>query len=146
MAKKVENHNDTECKAVFMMSFIKIESMKEHPEGSDCEAFLQRPCLVPLHMSAHEELLFSHSCVYPHLYVSSCCLSANLQLDTSQAPLNRDYELIFQETVEGRLAHQWIECEAWRSFSLLCLCMVVTVSAESLDPLLQMLFHRFIDF
>lgn len=66
---------------------------------------------MPLHMSAHEELLFSHSCVYPNLYVSSCCLSANLQLDTSQTPLNRDYELIFQETVVGQLAHQRIECE-----------------------------------
>lgn len=112
----------TECKAVFMMSFIKIESMKEHPEGSDCEAFLQRPCL-PLHMSAHEGLLFSHSCVYPHLYVSSCCLSAIPRLDTSQTPLNCVHELIFQETVEGRLAHQGIECEQERGgHSVCCAC------------------------
>lgn len=78
---------------------------------------------MPLHMSAHEELLFSHSCVYPNLYVASCCLSANLQLDTSQSPLNRDYELIFQETVEGRLAHLRIECEQKRrGHSLCCAC------------------------
>lgn len=107
MAKKVENHKSAGCKAVFMMSFIKIESVKDHTEGRDCAASLRRPCLVPLHMSAHEELLFSHSCVYPNRSVSSCCRSANLQLDTSQTPLNRDYELIFQETAEGPLARRW---------------------------------------
>lgn len=30
MAKKVENHNYTGCKAAFMMSFIKIECERAH--------------------------------------------------------------------------------------------------------------------
>lgn len=33
MAKKVENHKSAGCKAVFMMSFIKIESVTEGRDG-----------------------------------------------------------------------------------------------------------------